>query len=178
MRSTVRSALWVVVAVTALAVSARVSVPIPGTPVPQSLQTLAVVLVGAFLGARWGGVAVGLYLLAGGAGLPVFADGASGWGHLTGPTSGYLVGFLVAAVGVGRASDLGRLERVVPAVLVLAVAHAAILALGWTRLSALLGPSDAFRQGVGPFLAGGALKSLVGAAVVVPARRRGRLSDS
>ena len=88
-------------AVTALAVSARVSVPVPGSPVPQSLQTLAVVLVGAFLGPVRGGVAIGIYLILGAIGLGVFADGASGYDHLVGPTAGYLIGFVVAAVVVG-----------------------------------------------------------------------------
>ena len=82
-------------AVVAVALAAQVSVAIPGSPVPQSLQTLAVVLVGAWLGPVRGGAALILYVAIGAVGAPVFADGAAGAAHLSGPTSGYLAGFVV-----------------------------------------------------------------------------------
>lgn len=94
-------AVRVAVAVLAVALAAQVSVPVPGSPVPQSLQTLAVVLVGAWLGPRTGAIALTTYMVLGAAGLPVFADGAGGIEHLAGPTLGYLVGFVVAAALMG-----------------------------------------------------------------------------
>ncbi len=154
-------------AVCLIAVSARVSATIPGTSVPQSAQTLAVVLVGAFLGARGGALALMLYLLAGGVGAPVFADGASGWPHLAGPTGGYLVGFVLAAGIVGWFADGGQVARLRTALVVMIVGHVVILSLGWLRLVWTLGPWEAFATGVAPFLLSGLAKSIVAGAVVV-----------
>ena len=158
--------LPIVVAVTALAVSARISVPVPGSPVPQSLQTLAVVLVGAFLGPVRGGVATAAYLLVGAVGLGVFADGASGYDHLVGPTAGYLLGFVVAAVVVGWGAERTRVS-VGRAFLVMAAGHAIVLTLGWVRLGAQMGAGEAFAAGVTPFVWGGVVKSLAAAIVWV-----------
>ena len=146
----------------------------PGTSVPQSAQTLAVVLVGAFLGARDGALALVFYLLVGGVGLSVFADGASGWPHLAGPTGGYLVGFVLAAGIVGWFADGGHLVRLRTALVVMIVGHVVILSLGWLRLAWSLGPADAFAAGVAPFLLGGLAKSIVAGVVVcaVPWRIR------
>jgi biotin transport system substrate-specific component len=150
-------------AVTALAVSARVSVPVPGSPVPQSLQTLAVVLVGASLGSLRGGLVLALYLLVGAIGMPVFADGAAGVAHLVGPTSGYLVGFVVAAAVVGWGAELAR-AAFLRAFFLMALGHLLILGLGWLRLSFQLGSLGALEAGVLPFLWGGVAKSAAGAA--------------
>jgi biotin transport system substrate-specific component len=84
-----------------IALSAQFSFDLPYTDVPVTLQVLMVLLAGGFLGARWGGVALGEYLAAGLAGLPVFAQGKAGPAVLFGPTGGYLIGFFVAAVVVG-----------------------------------------------------------------------------
>lgn len=156
----------IVVGACAVALSAYVDVPVPGSPVPQSLQTLLVLLVGAVLGARDGGLAIGTYLIAGGLGVPVFADGASGWPHLVGPTAGYLAGFLIAAVGtgwiVGRRPGLSFWSLLGA----MAAAHGVILGLGWLRLAADLGAGPAWDAGVTPFLVGGLAKSIVAAVVV------------
>uniref|UniRef100_UPI002580E7FB biotin transporter BioY n=2 Tax=Oceanithermus sp. TaxID=2268145 RepID=UPI002580E7FB len=74
-----------------VALLAQVALPLPFTPVPVTLQTLGVLLVGAALGSRLGAQALGLYLAAGAAGLPVFAGGGAGVGWLAGPTGGYLL---------------------------------------------------------------------------------------
>lgn len=157
--------------VLALALSARVSATLPGSSVPQSAQTLAVLLVGSLLGSRDGTLTLLAYLLAGGAGAPIFADGASGWGHLAGPTAGYLLGFMVAALGVGLLADHRLLQRPITALGAMVGGHVLILGFGWTRLTWILGPEDALRQGVTPFLWGGCVKSLVAATVVVAIQR-------
>jgi len=79
------------------ALGAFVRVYLPFTPVPITLQTLFVLLAGAFLGSAWGAGAMGLYLLIGICGLPVFAGATHGLFYILGPTGGYLIGFVVAA---------------------------------------------------------------------------------
>jgi len=161
-----------VAAAVAVALGAQVSVPVPGSPVPQSLQTLAVVLVGAWLGSRGGAIALSVYIVAGALGAPLFADGAGGAEHLTGPTVGYLVGFVVAAplVGWWFRHPWGR--GVVGAFAGAVVAHAWILGLGWARLGAMVGPIVAWETGVAPFLVGGLAKSAVAALAWLGIRSR------
>jgi len=91
-----------------LAVSSWASIPLPISPVPLTLQTLTVLLAGGLLGRAWGPVSVGVYLLVGVAGIPVFAGGEAGPGILLGFKGGYLVGFVVAAFLTGVAGDLVR----------------------------------------------------------------------
>lgn len=153
----------ILVAVLAIGIFARFDLNVPGSPVPQSAQTLAVLLVGAVLGARAGILALLTYLAFGAVGAPLFADGAAGWQHLLGPTSGYLVSFVVAAGVVGWLADRGSLERFGPALTAMLAAHAIILALGWLRLGTAIGFGEAFLQGVQPFIVGGVAKSLLAA---------------
>lgn len=132
---------------------ARISVPLPWTPVPGTLQPLAVLLAGLFLGPRGGAASQILYLSAGLAGLPVFALPGAGPAYFAGPTAGYLVGFVPAAwiagrliQGVGRPGFLRCLVAAVAGVSVLHLAGAA-----W--LSVLSGdPRAVFLSGVLPFV--------------------------
>lgn len=146
-----------------IALGARVYVAVPGSPVPQSLQTLAVLAAGLALGPRWGLAAGLLYLAAGALGLPVFAGGASGPGALTGPTAGYLVAFPLAALLVGAGSRTlspGPVWRTILSALGLALAgHLVILVLGWAGLALRIGASEALSAGVTPFLWGMVVKS-------------------
>src|SRR5438093_2072275 len=83
--------------------AAQMSVPLPGTPVPMTLQPLAVLLVGGLLGARLGATSMVLYLALGIAGLPVFTPhGLPGLARLVGPTGGYLFAYPAAASAVGK----------------------------------------------------------------------------
>jgi biotin transporter BioY len=93
-----------------VALAAQVSVPLPGTPVPMTLQPLAVLLVGGLLGARLGAASMVLYLALGIAGLPVFTPTVPllGIARLLGPTGGYLLAYPVAAFAVGWFTDPGR----------------------------------------------------------------------
>jgi biotin transport system substrate-specific component len=174
-----------IVVVGALALCAQVSVPVPGTPVPQSLQTLAVVLVGAWLGPAPAAGAVLVYIGIGAAGLPVFADGAAGLEHLRGATAGYLAGFVAGAALMGwwvgghdgeSGKALGPARRTGFAALFLGAvaAHAVILGLGWARLALMLGAGAAFAGGVAPFVIGGVAKSAVAAAIVTVGKRTRR----
>ncbi len=119
------------------------------------------------MGPRSGAVVVGAYLALGALGLPVFADGAAGVGHLVGPTAGYLVGFLVAAVWIGWFSRRHELDGLGRTFLAMLVGHAIILSLGWARLAVPLGPVPAFQLGVAPFVLGGIAKSFLGGLVVL-----------
>ncbi len=80
-----------------VALMARISIPLPFSPVPITGQTLAVLLAGALPGSARGALSLGLYLFWGLLGLPVFAGGTGGLARLAGPTGGYLVGFIFAA---------------------------------------------------------------------------------
>ena len=80
-----------------IAAGAFIAIPIPGTPVPIVLQNMFVVLAGILLTPAWSAAAVGVYLLLGAIGLPIFAGATGGLAHFNGPTGGYLVGFLMAA---------------------------------------------------------------------------------
>lgn len=164
-----------------IALGARVDVAVPGSPVPQSLQTLAVLAAGLALGPRWGLAAGLIYLAAGAAGVPVFAGGASGVSVLTGPTAGYLVGFPLAALLVGAGSQArprSPVGRPMVVALSLGLAgHLLILTLGWAGLSLRMGAADALSAGVTPFLWGMAVKS-VALALIAPLLLdlRGRLN--
>jgi len=92
-----------------VAVSARFSLPIPGTPVPLSMQNFAVLLVGLSLGSRRGFIALALYLAEGAAGLPVFAPvGAPGILRFAGPTAGYLIAYPFVAAFAGYIFERGK----------------------------------------------------------------------
>jgi biotin transport system substrate-specific component len=152
-----------------LALSAKLSFPIPGTPVPATLQVLAVLVSGALLGPWGGACSVLTYLAAGIAGAPVFAMGG-GPSYLMGPTGGYLIGFLPAAWVAGflarRARGLWSLFGS------FVLASILIHLFGWAQLSALSGPEKALNMGVVPFIAADLLKALLAAALVRSVARR------
>jgi len=169
-----RSILLIVGASALIALSAQIAVPVPMSPVPMSLQPLAILLVGATLGSRQGAASVVLYLLEGAAGLPVFALGKAGliW-MIAGPTAGYLLAFPAAAFLVGWLSERG-LMRTVPGTMLAMIAGIATIHLaGWTWLAVGvgLGPSIAFFSGTMPFLFGDAIKIAIAVAVVPAAHR-------
>jgi len=91
-----------------VALCARVTVPLPFTPVPLTLQNFAVLLVGLALGSRRGAIALVLYLMEGSLGLPVFSSGLAGVGRLLGPTGGYLMAYPIVAFVTGFIAERGR----------------------------------------------------------------------
>jgi biotin transport system substrate-specific component len=159
-------------AVLALWGSALVSLPVPGSPVPVTLQTLAVLAAGILLGPRQGVLAVAAYLLAGALGLPLFAGGAAGPAVLLGPTGGFLFGFLPAALVAASWSRRPAPRHLGGQWLGMLVAHLIILSCGWLRLALEIGALPALEKGVLPFLLGAWVKSLLAAILAVAVRRR------
>jgi biotin transport system substrate-specific component len=149
-----------------LALTARISVPLPFTPVPITGQTLGVIVLGALYGPRRGALAVAVYLLEGLLGAPVFAAGRAGPAVFLGPTGGYLLGFIPAAAVAGA---LAGASRAWPTrVLGMALASLTVYAVGVPWLMAVTGaaPLAALQLGVAPFLVGDAIKVLIAAGVV------------
>ena len=150
----------------AVALAARVEIPLPWTPVPITGQTLGVLLVGAALGLRRGAAALGLYLAEGAAGLPVFAGGASGVAHLVGPTAGYLWSFPFAAGLVGWLAEHGWDRRLWTALAAMALGELVVYAFGVPWLAQFMGWERVWMAGFWPFLPGAVIKlGVAGAAL-------------
>jgi len=139
------------------AVGAYISIPIG--PVPIVLQSLFILLAGLLLGRAWGAVSVGIYLIAGIFGLPVFAGGTGGIGRFFGPTGGYLIGFLPAVYITGLISEKGR-KNILIDVFAMICGSVLIYAFGvsWLRVITGMGLNKAVVVGMFPFLPGDALK--------------------
>lgn len=146
-----------------LALSAKLSVPF--WPVPMTMQTAAVMMIGAAYGFRLATATVGLYLLEGALGLPVFTSGA-GIVYMAGPTGGYLVGYLAAAALLGWTADHGRLAHLPGLFAALIAADFLIFLGGFAWLSALAGVENAWAAGVLPFLPADVLKICLTAALL------------
>jgi biotin transport system substrate-specific component len=147
--------------------AAQVSFHTSLSPVPITLQTMSVLVVGASLGAVRGVLSLSLYLLAGGLGVPWFESQTHGWG---GPSFGYLIGFVVAAGIVGELARRGNDRSFLSAVGSMAVGEAVLLTIGtiWLANDLNVSASKAISYGVTPFLAGDAIK-LGLAALLFPA---------
>lgn len=138
------------------AVAAQITIPLE--PVPFTLQVLAVILTGLLLGPRYGALAMGIYLLVGAVGVPVFAGLRGGLGILFGDTGGYLLAYPLAAalagLAAGAAANAPRRRALVAGFLWGCAGLAVIYALGATWLAALAGlsPGAALAAGVLPFV--------------------------
>jgi biotin transport system substrate-specific component len=163
-------AIGAVVFATATALSAKIQVIIPNTPVPFTFQPLLVLLSGALLGARLGASSQLLYLMMGALGVPVFAFGG-GAAYLLGPTGGYLLAYPLAAMAVGALMRPGYLRAVVAMLVGLAIIYAG--GVGW--LAATFGTDSVLALGLMPFILADLVKVALG--VVVAKRvRTGSLS--
>jgi len=141
------------------AVGALIAIPIG--PVPIVLQNFFVMLMGLLLGPRWGLAGVGVYLLAGALGLPVFAGGTSGIARFAGPTGGYLVGYLPCVAVIGWISSRGKGVRMIDA-LALIGGTLALYACGvsWLKLVTGMAWGKALGFGMIPFLPGDIAKMI------------------
>jgi len=144
--------------------SAKIQVPF--WPVPMTMQTYAIMVIGAAYGWRLGGATVLLYLAQGFAGLPVFAGPAAGPAYFAGPTAGYLVGFVASAVFIGWVAERGWARSLPRMAVAMTVGHLLILGLGVAWLSALVGVENAVAAGLTPFWAATVLKTALAAATL------------
>ena len=142
------------------AVAAQVRIPLPFTPVPVTGQTLAVLLAGAALGSRAGAASQGLYILLGLGGLPFFQGGNGGWEYATGPTLGYLIGFVIAAAAIGYLAERKQDRTIATALPAFLAGTAVIYVFGVAGLMVSLqtGLTDALVKGLVPFVIGDLLK--------------------
>ena len=148
--------------------AAQVAVSTPLTPVPFTLQTMAVLVVGAALGSARGAASMVFYVAAGSAGVPWFSEHRSGWAF--GPSFGYILGFIAAAGLVGYLAKRGADRAVGTTVLLMAAGDVVLLSIGtlWLAVDLDVSLARAFALGVRPFLIGDAIKLGI-AALAFPA---------
>ena len=167
----VRAVVLVVLGTALMALSAKVSLPLPY--VPMTLQTLVVLMIGAAYGWRLGSATVIAYLAEGALGAPVFAGPVGGMAPLVGPTAGYLFGFVAAAFVTGWLAERGWDRSVALLFAAMAVGHIVILAagFGWLAFGLGLGAAKAWQVGIVPFVAASLVKNALGATLMPAARR-------
>ena len=166
------AAVLLVTALTALA--AQISVPLPFTPVPFTLQPMVVLLGGAALGPRLGMASQVLYLALGIAGFPVFAASAvlpQGPLRLLGPTGGYLMSYPFAAFVAGALAERGFDRRYITSVIAMAAGLAVVFTFGvlwlaWFAQPLQAGLASALRTGLYPFLPADIIKICIAAAIM------------
>jgi biotin transport system substrate-specific component len=170
--------LLVVGATLFIALAAQISVPLPFTPIPMTMQPLAVILVGVTLGANRGAATAMLYLLEGFSGLPFFALGHAGVLWAVAPTAGFLWSYPLAAWVAGRFSELNWGATTLRAIAGMLAALAIIYAGGWSWLAMITSPSSAFFAAVVPFVFADIVKVALAAALLPSAQRLvGSLSE-
>ena len=173
----VRHVALIVLGAVFIALTANLRIPIPGTPVPITGQTFAVLLVGGALGFRRGVSSVLLYMLMGVVGLPVFAGGESGIDTVAvvrdgalalGATGGYLVGMLLAAPLVGRLAELGWDRHILGAAAAMLLGNVVIYAVGlpWLEAARDFGFTETLARGLYPFVIGDIVKLAIAAALL------------
>ena len=165
----VRDIVLVITGALFLYLTARISIPVQGSPVPITGQTFGVLLVGGALGFRRGLLAITLYVLLGVVGLPFFAEGKGGLIVIWGATGGYLIGFVVAGAVVGRLTELGWDRHIGGALGAMLIGSVLIYVVGLPWLMVVTGssPAETIDQGLRPYLVGDAIK-LALAAVIFP----------
>lgn len=152
-------------------VAASAQIQVPMWPVPTTMQTFAVLLIGAAYGSRLGAATMVAYLAEGAVGLPVFAGFSGGIGVLQGPTAGYIAGFILAAGATGWLAERRWDRNLGTTALSMLIGNVLIYVPGLIVLAGFVGADKVFEFGLTPFLAGDALK-LALAAVLLPAAWR------
>ncbi len=173
-----RNVVLVALGVLFTALLAQVSVPVPGSPVPITGQTLAVVLTAASLGPVRGVAVQAFYILAALVGLPFYSEASGGVDVVFGATGGYVVGFIPAAWLIGMAARRGMDREPLKAAPLFVAGQAVIFAVGvpWLALSAGMSAGQALDAGFYPFILGGLVKAVVAAGVLGGAWRLARRS--
>jgi biotin transport system substrate-specific component len=174
-----RNVVLVALGVLFTAVLAQVAVPVPGSPVPITGQTLAVVLTAAALGPVRGVAVQIVYMLAALVGLPFYSDASGGVDVVFGATGGYVVGFIPAAYLIGLAARHGADRNPLKAIPLFIAGQAVIFAVGvpWLAVSTGMTASQALQAGFYPFILGGIVKAVIAAAVLGTAWRVTRMRD-
>jgi biotin transport system substrate-specific component len=147
--------------------SARAQLPM--WPVPMTMQSGVVLVIGMAYGARLGAATVALYLLEGAFGLPVFAstpEKGIGVAYMMGPTGGYLLGFLIAAAAMGALAERGWDRTHTAAIAAMTVGTVLLFIPGVAWLAALIGWAKAIDLGLTPFLLGSVVKLALAAALL------------
>jgi biotin transport system substrate-specific component len=164
--SRVRHVALIALGALVIYLTARIAIPVPGSPVPVTGQTFGVLLVGGALGFRRGLASVALYVLIGLVGVPFFAEGKGGLSVILGATGGYLIGFIVAGALVGRLAELGWDRRLVGAFGAMIVGNVVIYLVGLPWLAAVAGYDlpTTIAKGLTPFVLGDLLKLVLAAA--------------
>jgi len=164
----VRDGLLVIGTSILFILSARVSIPLGFTPVPITLQTLAVMLAGAALGSRRGALAALLYLAEGASGLPVFATGGGLLYLLLAPTAGYLWSYPIAAFVVGWLCERGLDRSFATSLLAMLPGSIIIYLIGvpWLAVVTHMSAAQALVAGFLPFIPGDTIKVLIAAALL------------
>ncbi len=148
-----------------LALASQISVPM--VPVPITMQTFAVTMIGALYGWRLGAVTVAAWLFEAMLGLPVLANFSGGLAPFSGPTAGYLAAFPLVAALAGWLAERGWTgDKVVRSFLAHLFANLLCLVIGGAWLAALIGAEKAWMLGVVPFVLGAVLKSALAAALL------------
>ncbi|HHE04680.1 MAG TPA: biotin transporter BioY [candidate division WOR-3 bacterium] len=144
-----------------IALSSRIAIRLPFSPVPITGQTLAVLLTGIILGSKRGFLSLLTYIFEGSVGLPVFAGGASGIIYLFGPTGGYIFGFAVAALTIGILSEKGWDRKIITTFLLMLIGNGIIYIFGLSYLSKFVGYNNILSMGLYPFLIGDVFKIIL-----------------
>lgn len=161
-----RAAVVIVLGSLLVALTAQIEVELRFSPVPITAQTFGVMIIGLACGSRLGAATLGAYLLEGAAGMPVFAGGASGWAVISGPTGGYLLGFVAAAFAIGWLTEHGWDRNSITTSAAMAVGSAIIYAAGMARLQSFVGLGSVWALGMRDFLPGDAIKIVLAAGVL------------
>lgn len=158
-----RNVLLALVGTLLLTISAKIQIPF--WPVPMTMQTYVVLVLGMAYGWRLAGATMLLYLAQGALGLPVFAgtpEKGLGLAYMMGPTGGYLLGFVAAAVVMGWLAERGFDRSFARAAFAMSLGHAIVFAFGFAWLASLIGANKAWIGGVAPFWAATLFKTLLG----------------
>ena len=162
--SVMQQAMLVIAGSILLALSAHIKVPF--YPVPVTMQTMIILMIGVTYGSRLGALTILAYLAEGAMGLPVFAGGA-GLAYMAGPTGGYLLGFLVAAFVTGSLAERGWGKTWQTTAAAMVIGNLVIYAFGVTYLATIVGSFDkALQFGLVPFIYGDILKIVIATAAL------------
>jgi biotin transport system substrate-specific component len=171
--------LQMVLSIAFIALMAQLTIHLPSNlgGIPITGQSLAVLVVACWLPWHWGLLSVVLYVVLGGLGLPIFADGETGWAVIVGGSGGFLFGFIAAAAVIGYLSEKGWTKHFGKLIIAMLIGTIVILFWGILRLSMLYGFEKAMGYGFYPFWKGALVKVLLGALIVFYTRRVSALLD-